>query len=95
MSREKIKILSDYLDTNEKVGVCGGNLYDPKMSPNHSFMPMLPSPIWDINFLMFGLIFRLICGKNIQLNFTNKPLKVGYITGADMMIIHHRITAVT
>ena len=81
-----IKILSDYLDTNEKVGVCGGNLYDPKMNPNHSFMPMLPSPIWDINFLMFGLIFRLICGKNIQFNFTNKPLKVGYITGADMMI---------
>lgn len=81
-----IKILSDYLDKNEKVGICGGNLYDLQMHPNHSYMPMLPSPIWEINFLLFGLVFRLKYGSNIQFNYTDRPLKVGYITGADMMV---------
>lgn len=81
-----IKILSDYLDKNKNVGVCGGNLYDANLNPNHSYMPILPSPLWDINFLLCGLIFRILKGKNIQFNFTSKPLRVGYITGADMMI---------
>jgi GT2 family glycosyltransferase len=49
-------------------------------------MPMLPSPLWEVNFLLFGLIFRILKGKSVQFNFTNKPFKVGYITGADMMI---------
>lgn len=81
-----IKILSDYLDANENVGVCGGNLYDASMNPTHSFIPMLPSPIWDLNNLLANIIFKLFYGKNIQYNFTEKPLKVGYVTGADMMV---------
>jgi GT2 family glycosyltransferase len=32
------------------------------------------------------MIFRILYGKNIQYNYTIKPLKVGYITGADMMV---------
>jgi GT2 family glycosyltransferase len=81
-----IKILSDYLDANENVGVCGGNLYDASMNPTHSFIPMLPSPIWDLNNLLANIIFKLFYGKNIQYNFTEKPLKEGYVTGADMMV---------
>ncbi len=81
-----IKILSDYLDKNEKVGVCGGNLYDKDMNPIHSFIRMLPSPLWDLNNLLGNLIFNILYGRNIQFNFTEKPISVGYITGADMMV---------
>lgn len=81
-----IKILSDYLDNNDKVGECGGNLYDRNMNPIHSFVRTLPSPIWDFNSLLGNLLFKILYGKNIQYNFTCKPLSVGYVTGADMMV---------
>lgn len=81
-----IKILSDYLDNNEKVGVCGGNLYDKDMNPIHSFIRTLSSSLWDLNNLLGNLIFKFLYGKNIQFNYTKKPLSVGYVTGADMMV---------
>ena len=82
-----VKILSDYLDANPKVGVCGGNLYDENMRPTHSFSRCLPSFFLEINNL-FGkdLFLRIKYGKNIYFNYTEKPLDVAYITGADMMI---------
>lgn len=81
-----IKCLSDYLDAHPKVGVCGGNLYDEAGCPTHSYMPLLPSPLWELNDLLGGLIFKLRWGKNFQFNYTQQPMKVGYITGADMMV---------
>lgn len=81
-----VKILSDFMDNNPEVGVCGGNLYDEKMCPIHSFMPILPSPSWDLNTLLGEQLFRLRYGKNVQHNFTKHPIQVGYITGADMMV---------
>jgi GT2 family glycosyltransferase len=89
-----IKILSDYLDENENVGVCGGNLYDKDMNPIHSFIRMLPSPIWDLNSLLGNLIFKSLYGKDIQFNYTGKPLSVGYVTGADMMVKRSVLEAV-
>ncbi len=76
-----IKILSDYLDNNN-VAVCGGNLYDENMHPTLSFCAM-PSLCTEI-LVLLGLFNRI--NKNIYFNFTSKPMKVGYITGADMMI---------
>ncbi len=80
-----IKILSDYLDTHPKVGICGGNLYDLNMVPMHSFGRM-PS-IWDeLCELSMGVLPRIVEGRNRGFNYSEKPLRVGYITGADMMI---------
>ncbi|NLK91675.1 MAG: glycosyltransferase family 2 protein [Bacteroidales bacterium] len=81
-----INILADFLDQHPHVGVCGGNLYDADGMPNHSYMPSLPSPIWELNSLFGNILFKLRYGKNIQFNFTANPLPVGYITGADMMV---------
>ena len=78
--------MSDFLDQHPHVGVCGGNLYDADGVPNHSYMPSLPSPIWELNSLFGNILFKLRYGKNIQFNFTANPLPVGYITGADMMV---------
>ncbi|MFV0553803.1 MAG: glycosyltransferase family 2 protein [Mangrovibacterium sp.] len=81
-----IKILSDYLDANPKVGVCGGNLFDEEMKPAHSFRRMLPSIWTEINNLTFGMLFRVVYWRNREFNRSQKEMPVGYITGADMMI---------
>ena len=81
-----VQILSDYLDKNPRVAVAGGNLYTEKMLPMHSFSRVLPSIIWQVNLLFFGLPFKAIYGKNTDFNHTEIPIPVGYVTGADMMI---------
>ena len=82
-----VKILSDYLDSNPRVGCCGGNLLDTDKKPVHSFSRyFVPSVFEEINQLFFKLPEKLLYGKNTIYNNTNKPLKVAYITGADLMI---------
>ncbi len=81
-----INILSGYLDTNPKVGVCGGNLFDEDMKPTHSFKRKLPGVLSEINNLTLGCFYKIIYGKNQDFNYKKKEMSVGYITGADMMI---------
>lgn len=82
-----IKILSDYLDSHDKVGVCGGNLYDASMNPTHSYQMTLPSVTWELNlFFGKGMWYKLVYGKSYTHNYTQKPKEVAYITGADMMV---------
>jgi GT2 family glycosyltransferase len=81
-----IKILSDYLDCHEQVAVCGGNLYNEKYKPIHSFCRTM-SPIFnELNSLLLDFPEKIIYGKNSMFNHTQRPLEVAYITGADMMI---------
>ncbi len=81
-----VKMLSDYLDSNEKVGVCGGNLFDGDMKPAHSFCRQLPGVMSEINSLTFGYLYKILYGKNRDFNYKKKEMSVGYITGADMMV---------
>lgn len=81
-----VKYLSNYLDVNFQTGICGGNLYDKEFQPNHSYMPVLPSILYEINLLFNNFLYRLIYGSLYDFNSTEQPKKVGYITGADMMI---------
>lgn len=81
-----IKILSDFLDEHEDVGVCGGNLYTKNLQPTHSYMLRIPSLLGELNNMLFGYLYRWYYGSNIEFNFTEKPIEVGYVTGADMMI---------
>ena len=81
-----IKILSDYLDNNPNCGACGGNLFDKNEKPLFSFRRILPGIRCDINEL-FNLYPERILYKNNRVhNYTEIPLSVGYITGADLMI---------
>lgn len=80
-----IKILSDYLDSHLSVGIVGGNLYTPDLKPGYSYNRFLPGIITEeLSMLTFGLIIKLI--PNFYHNLSGKPLKVGCISGADMMI---------
>ena len=81
-----IKILCDFLDEHEDVGICGGNLYTKEMTPVHSYMMYFPSLQGEFNDMLFGTIFRRKYGKDLEFNHGDKPVEVAYITGADMMV---------
>lgn len=80
-----IKILSDYLDKNLSVGAVGGNLFSSSLNPVHSFQRTSPL-LFEIDNLIRGCISKILYGKNIDFNHSDKPLKVKCIVGADLMI---------
>ena len=82
-----VKILSDYLDDNPRVGCCGGNLVDKDEKPVHSFFRFWSPSIFDeSNRMLLNLPEKFLYGKNTFYNHTDKALKVCYITGADLLI---------
>ena len=81
-----IKILSDFLDSHDEVAVCGGNLYNVDKEPTHSFLRYLPSVFGELDQLTGYKLAKWCYGKSFEFNHDNRPLHVGYITGADMMI---------
>lgn len=81
-----VRILSDFLDSHPDVGACGGNLYDRDGHPMHSFFRYLPSVFEEIDILLGGIPGRLLFGRNQEFNYSGKPLEVGHITGADLMV---------
>ena len=81
-----IKILSDFLDSHDEVAVCGGNLYNVDKEPTHSFLRYLPSVFGELDQLTGYKLSKWCYGKSFEFNHNNRPLHVGYITGADMMI---------
>lgn len=81
-----IYILAHFLDTYQKVGICGGNLYNYNLKPTHSCMPVLPSIFLEIDSLLLHIPLTIIYGRKFDFNTTDKPLKVADIIGADLMI---------
>lgn len=82
---DAISVLKNYLDTNPNVGICGGNLYDQSMNPTHSHLKVFPSIFNDVDLATRRIISKIFC-KNMQFNYTESPIEVAYITGADFMI---------
>lgn len=86
-----IKIFYDYMEQNENVGVCGGNLYNKNNEPTTSYC-MYRNTITSYLYWRFIQIcskfFAIFNGKKFYCNFnySNKVKEVGYITGADMFI---------
>lgn len=81
-----INILYQYLIANPKVAICGGNLYDGEMQLTHSFSKLFPSIVNDIDLALNRKLSKLIIKGGVEYNTTNQPVKVAYITGADLMI---------
>lgn len=81
-----IGILRDFMEHHSDVGICGGNLYDADMKPAHSFRMSLPSLWWEFDWHFGCFLGKLLWGRNLEFNHTDKPRRVGYITGADMMV---------
>lgn len=81
-----VRMLSDYLDAHSDTAIVGGNLLDSDMKPTLSFRRIRPGILWEINELLHHIPVRAAFGKNIFYNYTDRPLEVGYISGADLMI---------
>lgn len=81
-----VKILSDYLDSNPHCGACGGNLFDSKMNPIHSYRMLMPGFFDAIDIMTSRRLSTVLYGKNHEFNHSNSTLEVGYITGADLMM---------
>ena len=81
-----VRILSEYLDSHTNVAICGGNLYTKELEPIHSYLMHLPSLYSEVDQLLGERLSFRRYGNNLFFNHTGKPLNVGYVTGADMMI---------
>lgn len=84
-----IKELFDYMEENPSCGVSGGNVIGFDDTPAHSYRRELPTAkTVKKDKSILRSIFRKILKKKLsaEYNFTKSPMKVGYVTGADMMI---------
>lgn len=86
LKNNAIRILSDYLDRHPEAGACGGNLYDAEDRPTQSFLRILPGIRSELDLISLTMLSRLCGGKNHHFNYTSRPLKVGRVSGADMMM---------
>lgn len=82
-----IKYLFEFMENNPRAAITGGNLYDLNLNPTHSYseIPSLKTQ-FNSQFNYIEKIYKRILGKRSDFNYTMEPKKVGYITGADMMI---------
>lgn len=80
-----IGVLFDYIRSNSKVGVVGGNLFGIDDQPIHSY---------HVEYFTWTHVFRSLfrhksIGNNYiekEFNFSDHPISVGYITGADLLM---------
>ena len=89
-----IKIMFDYLEKNNDVGIVGGNLYSAEYTPNPSYCMYFDSielkkkeSTWKSIF--FQTLKRKFKAKSQRIegfNYSNMPIDVAYIFGADLMI---------
>ena len=84
-----IGTLFSYMETHPECGICGGNVFDFAGNPAHSFrkvFPCLREERRDKSLLL--AVLRKLFRKPFfnQFNYTGRPMAVGYVTGADMMI---------
>ena len=85
-----IKILFDFMEKNNNCGVCGGNLYTLTLQPTNSFFREIPyitlKTEIDIYFNILKKIYLKLIKKVESFNYSEDIMKVGVISGADMMI---------
>lgn len=82
-----VKILSNFLDKHNKVGICGGNLINEEEKPVFSYSKIFPSILSEFdqgvcNFYIQKTLFR----NSYFYNYTKKPHKVAFVSGANLMI---------
>ena len=84
-----IKIFYDYMEQNEQVGLCCGNLYNEKNIPQESCDMHLYRNTTLSYFLwrLFGICKHVFYMKNVMsFNYSNKVKTVAWCLGADMFI---------
>lgn len=75
---DAISVLYRYMEANNNVAICGGNLYKGDMKPASSYHVM------DFLLFEYKIIFNI--HRPIGFNYTNTPKEVDVIVGADLFI---------
>lgn len=88
-----ISILNEYIDSQPKVGSCGGNLYTKDLKHTYSFHS-IPYGIRTFEFSMITLGLSRHLTRYRCYNVSNKPISVGNVSGANMMLRHDVIKEV-
>ena len=91
---DAVSLLCRYIDCHSNVAVVGGNLFDEQMRPALSFRRRRPSILWEITLLLAHLPERLLFARRWFFNKVGRPIRVGYITGADLMARRSDLTAI-
>lgn len=81
-----IKILSDFLNGHPDVGGCGGNLMDINNSHAYSFYKYFPGIRWELEAFTHYIFSHPFNSRNRCCNFSDSPIPVAYISGADLMV---------
>ncbi len=81
-----VKVLSDFLDTHECAGACGGNLLGEDLRPVKSFSRFFPGLEEELDDWSGHRYGRLRYRDNTFYNNAGKILKVAFVSGADMMV---------
>ena len=81
-----IKVFFDYISSNENIGILGCNLLNASKEPAYSFSRLFPGIVSDINLLTNGLLNKFLFNRNTNFNYSRNPVKVAYISGADLFI---------
>lgn len=82
-----IKILFDFIEKNENVAVCGGNLYDQNMQPALSYKEEMLGYNSELLSKIKEKVFFRINKKALKIfNYTSNPKRVSIVLGADFMI---------
>jgi len=82
---DAISILYEFIANCSDCGIVGGNLFSRDNLPQHSYACSLPTSRSEL-YRFFSRTGEFFSSKNSWFNHSNAPLKVGYITGADLMI---------
>ena len=75
-----------FLRKESNVGACGGNLYDVDGKPTHSFSKLFPSITKELDFAFNRSISKILFGKSYEFNYSLSPMKVAFVTGADLIV---------
>lgn len=81
-----IKVLYDFMEVHPEAGACGGNLTESHQKPSYSFRKILPGVNWEFQELTHYIFSHPLNKVNNYYNFTDQPVKVAYISGADLMV---------
>lgn len=85
LQNNAIKILSDFLDTNDNAGGCGGCLLNRKNEPSNSYLKYAPGIKLEIINLIKSVSFNRLY-NDIQSCKSKSIMEVDSIIGADLMI---------
>lgn len=83
---DAITVLCDFLRTHEEAGVCGGNLVDGEYRPTFSLNRVDFSLTQEFLSIFYLRPFLWKARKSSFYNFTEKPLEVRSVIGADLMM---------